>query len=247
MKKLLFTGAILYLSTFSLITAARAQVASGKIVYERKINLHRGITDEQTKAMVPEFRTGNYQLFFSDSISVYKPAPQDEMPDPFNSNNGGIIIRLGPSDNAVLYKNFGSHTLVMQAELEEKKYLVSDSLNQDPWKLGEETKTILNHVCKKATRKDQQNRNVAAWYATDIPVPSGPDRFGSLPGLILLLDINEGEIVFTAQEISPRVDKKELKAPSDGKPITAADFRKKTEALFGPPGPGGRTIHTVTN
>jgi GLPGLI family protein len=242
MKKLLLMAGALFL-----LEAAWAQIHSGRVVFERKINLHRGVQDEQTRAMVPEFKTDRFHLFFSDSVSVYKPAPQDEMPDPFSNNNSGLIIRMGPSDNAILYKNFATQRIITQVELEEKKYLVLDTLVQDPWKLEEVTKTMLGHVCKKATRKNKMGKNVVAWYATDISVSAGPDRFGSLPGLILQLDVNEGEVVFTAQEFSSRPENKELKAPTDGKPITAAEFQQKSDALFGPPGSERRMIHQAGN
>ena len=54
-----------------------AQMKEGTIVYERKMNLHRTITDEQMKAMMPEFRTSKHQLLFSDSTSVYKAVAEE--------------------------------------------------------------------------------------------------------------------------------------------------------------------------
>jgi GLPGLI family protein len=239
MKNLLLSTTMLLL-----LQATQAQLSSGRIIYERKINLHRSITDEQTRATVPEFNITRYQLLFSDSLSVYKPVPGDARPDPFANGGPGMIIRMGPGDDGILFKNFSAHTMIEQDELEDKKYLVSDSLRQDPWKLGDETKILLNHVCKKATMKNAQDQNLTAWYATDIPTPAGPDHYGSLPGLIMQMDINDSEIVFMAQESTPNPDKREIKAPTDGKQISAADFRKKSEAILGAPGPGGRTVHT---
>ena len=87
MKKIIF-------SITSLLTAATlfAQVKEGTIIYERKINMHRRITDEQMKAMIPEFRTSKFQLLFSDSISMYKAVPEDNTPDPFAGNGGNMIM-----------------------------------------------------------------------------------------------------------------------------------------------------------
>ncbi len=48
---------------------------AGAVIYERKINMHKTIQDEQMKAMIPEFRTSKHMLLFSDSISVYKMVP----------------------------------------------------------------------------------------------------------------------------------------------------------------------------
>jgi hypothetical protein len=78
MKKviLLFIG-------FASFSISHAQIKEGTVFYDQKINMHRNITDEQMKAMMPEFRTSKFQLEFSDSISVYKLVPEDEAPDPF--------------------------------------------------------------------------------------------------------------------------------------------------------------------
>lgn len=52
------------------------------------------------------------------------------------------------------------------------------------WKLHNETKTILEHRCQKATCH-WRGRDYVAWFAPDIPVKRGPWRFNGLPGLIL--------------------------------------------------------------
>src|SRR5579872_2925527 len=74
-----------------------AQPRQGTITYERKIDVHRNMQDDQMKAMVPQFQTTSYQLLFRDSISIYKAMPRDEAPDPFDNNTGGMhmIVRFG--------------------------------------------------------------------------------------------------------------------------------------------------------
>lgn len=52
------------------------------------------------------------------------------------------------------------------------------------WKLHNETMTILEHRCQKATCH-WRGRDYVAWFAPDIPVKRGPWRFNGLPGLIL--------------------------------------------------------------
>jgi hypothetical protein len=71
-----------------------AQLRQGAIVYERKTDVHRRMQDEQMKAMVPRFQTGDYEVLFRDSIAVYKAMPKDEAPDPFDNNSGGNRVRL---------------------------------------------------------------------------------------------------------------------------------------------------------
>jgi len=227
----------------------QAQTKEGTIQYERKIDVHRSLQDEQMKAMVPQYQTGDYVLVFKDSISVYKTVPKDEAPDPFDGGGGGnhVVIRFGgPGDAGVTYKNYSTAQTLQETTLEDKKYIVSDSIKLQGWKLTGETQTILNHVCKKATMTTERGSNVVAWYAEDIPVPTGPDRFTGLPGVVLLADADSGRITFTATQIQPTADTKQLKAPT-GKVITRAEFEKKLDDAMGPADAQGRRMITREN
>lgn len=225
-----------------------AQMKQGTILYERKMDVHRRMKDEQMKAMVPQFRTTQHELFFNEKESVYKTLEdEDAAPDPFDNGSGGrVVIKInGPGDNSVMYKNFATHVFLEQTALDDNEYVIEDSIHNLQWKLSDETKTILNHVCKKATAKTEHGSDVIAWYADDILVPAAPETFDGLPGAVLMLDINDAEMVYTATSIKEDVDSKQLKTPTEGKHITRADFKKKMEELFGPPSADGKTIINV--
>lgn len=153
--------AFLLISAAMGISALQAQIKEGTIVYERKVNNHRSITNEQMRAMIPEFRISKHLLIFSDSISIYRMIPENEAPDPFAGGagaGGGNGIRMsfnmaGGSDGGDLYKNFSQSKSILSSELAGKSYLVVDSITQQPWKLTNETKQILGYTCLKATRK----------------------------------------------------------------------------------------------
>jgi GLPGLI family protein len=246
----------LLLSGLLSLASIQAQVKEGTIYYELKTNMHKMIADEQVRAMMPEFRTAKYMLLFSDSVSVYKTVPEDEAPDPFASNGGGVtrIIRMG-SDGGDLYKNFAQAKSIQTSEMGGKNFLIVDSIRQQPWKLSEETKQIQGHLCHKATRKIMQPAptmrrmvmsgggsptedttmkkaaqgkevDVVAWYADDIISPVGPESYGQLPGVILHLDVDNGTTVYTATEVKKTVDQKELKEPKKGKVVTQAEYTK---------------------
>ena len=65
-------------------------------------------------------------------------------------------------------------------------YRYSEPVPHWQWTLSEETQTILEHQCQKATCH-WRGRDFVAWFATDIPIRRGPWKFGGLPGLILKL------------------------------------------------------------
>lgn len=222
----------------------QAQTKEGTILYERKVDMHSALSDESMKAMVPQYQTSEFTLVFKDSITTYKAVPKDETPDPFDGGGGNrIMIRIGgPGDDGVTYKNLSSGKQLQENTLEDKKYIVSDTIKTPAWKLADETKTILNHVCKKATMTTERGTNIVAWYAEDMPVPAGPDRFSGLPGIVLLADADNGRMTFTATQIQPTADAKELKAPTGGKLITRADFDKKLDDVMGPADAQGRRM-----
>lgn len=148
--------AFLLVSIVFSLGSIRAQIKQGTIVYERKINSHRTIANEQMKAMIPEFRISKHILMFSDSISLYKVIPENEAPDPFAGGGGGMRVMnfsIGGSDGGELFKNFTQSKSILSSELAGKNYLIVDSIVQQPWKLTNETKQILGYTCLKATRK----------------------------------------------------------------------------------------------
>jgi GLPGLI family protein len=221
-----------------------AQHLQGTIIYERKIDAWRHIDDDQMKAMVPQFQTGQYELSYRDSVCFYSAVPKDEAPDPFDNQGPGgnrMVMRFGgPGDGGVLVRNYSSGQLLEQTTLADVQYVITDTIHSLPWKLSTDTLTVLGHLCKKATAASPRNNSpIVAWYCEDIPAPIGPDRFGGLPGAILKLDDNNGSTVFTATRLSPTADAKNMKNPS-GKAITRAAFEKKMDEIMGPADSLGR-------
>lgn len=256
----------LLLTALTCFAALQAQVKEGTIYYDQKVNMHRVITDEQMRAMIPEFRTAKYMLLFSDSVSVYKTVPADEAPDPFAGNGGPRMVFNMGGANGDLYKNFSQSKSVQTSELGGKNFLIIDSIRQQPWKLASETRQILGHLCHKATRKVTQapagmrrivmggggatqdtttkqqpgkEVEVVAWYADDIISPVGPESYGQLPGVILQLDIDNGATVYTATDVKKTVDQKDLKEPKKGKVVTRQEYMKMMTDMMGGGMPGG--------
>jgi len=194
--------------------------------------------------MVPQFQTAEFLLLFKDSISVYKSAPKDDAPDPFENNNGNhFVMRFtGPGDGSIVYRNSSNSRLLEETTLAEKKYVVTDTILQLSWKLSTDTMTVLGHLCKKATTTSPRGASIVAWYTSDIPLPIGPDQFSGLPGAILKIDSDNGGLLFTAKSIQQNIEAKQLKEPADGKLITRADFRKKMDEVLGPADAQGRRI-----
>ena len=219
--------------------AVFAQNTEGVITFEEKINLHKRITDEQMKAMVPEFRTSNMMFYFKGEECMYK-ADESEEDEETNAGGGGGVFRFR-RPQADIYRNLATSKQVTSREFTGKKYLIEDTLKQRAWKMGTETKKIAGYECTQASFKDTaQKIDVIAWFTMDLPMAAGPQTFGSLPGMILEVDSNNGEMLLSAKKIEfKKLKDKDIAMPTKGEKITQAEFRKKMEEWMKANGRGG--------
>ncbi|MBN8566850.1 MAG: GLPGLI family protein [Flavobacteriales bacterium] len=67
--------------------------------------------------------------------------------------------------------------------------------------------------------------NITAWYTPEIPINQGPENYWGLPGLIL--EVTDGKTVVLCSKIVLNTkEKKEIKAPKNGKEVTQAEYDK---------------------
>lgn len=239
MKKLLFL--ILILTS----AVASAQKNEGIVLYEVKMNMHRRLPADrqEMKTMIPEFRTTKMQLIFNQNESLFKNVEEDD-DEEINANGGAMRMRFMMPQNE-LYFNFAENKKVEMREFMTKKFLLEGEIKPNAWKISdEETKEIKGYLCKKATFTNEERKmNVVAWFTEQIPVSAGPDNYNSLMGLVLQVDINDGEIVTTASNIEfKKLKKGDIKIPTEGKKITQEEFRKMVEEQMKQMGGNGMRI-----
>lgn len=232
---------IILLGVITSMTAAHfvfGQTAEGVITYEVKINMHRRIPPERAamKASIPEFRIMKQQLFFKGTETLYKPLIEDdeEATSMSGGGGGGGFRMMMRTPNTEIYLNQNSSRVLTKQEFMGKEYLIEDSVKVSPWKFGTDTKTIQGYECKQAyyTDESQPNRpmEVTAWFTDKISPFLGPERFNTLPGAVLAVDINNEERVIVAKKIELRsLKKSEFKMPSSGQKVTQSEFRKIVE------------------
>jgi len=243
---------LLLASSFMLF--AQAQTKEGRLVYERTVQMparNFGDLPPEIRSQMPKSRTMQYELLFTPEHSLWQFLPNAAADDQSTFSSGGMVIRVAGGANEQTYVNLTQKTRIDQREMFEKNFVVTDTIASVQWKLADETKPILNFTAHKAigtsiltrTRMTMENGEmkrelvsdtvpVVAWYTTEIPVPTGPDFQGQLPGLILELDINKGQNLTKAIEFSPKVAGTKIKAPADGKKLTAAEFDREREKMM---------------
>ena len=234
---------------------AHGQTKEGKLVYERTLQMSNmrfgGNLPPDIQAQMPKSRTDQFELLFTSRHSLYQFLPNAADEGGHNFSGGGVVIQMRGGANDVSYVDLEKGLRIDQREIMDKSFVVTDTLPRLPWKLSEETKTILHFTARKATATTVAQRSrlsmengemkrdtitdtvkVIAWYTSDVPVPVGPNYAGNLPGLILELDINNGQNVIKAIEFSPKVSINKIKAPNDGQKLTAAEFAIEREKLL---------------
>jgi GLPGLI family protein len=249
---------IILVSAIASAINVNAQMKEGKISFERKVNMHRFITDPEMRARIPEFRTDKFELLFTEQASLFRTVVDDEAPDPFANNGGdrgGVRFNFRMPETST-YTDINAQMQYESRAMFEKTFLVVDSLKQNKWKISGETKTIAKYLCKKATTMiaaPQQVRmrfgngprpaedtvapkpkevELVVWYTEDIPVSVGPDSYAGLPGAILEVDTDNGSNVIMATEVSTKFPKKELVQPTKGDKMNRAQFQDAMKKIM---------------
>lgn len=236
-----------------LVSVAAVQVVFGQdsegvITYEVKTNMHRRIPPEraQMKQMVPEFMTATQELYFKSGESLYKPVIEDDEEETSSTSSGGRRMMMRrPYIETYLDQNSG--VMLSKQEFMGKEYLIEDSVKVSPWKFGTETKTIAGYECKQAYYTDETNPNqkneITAWYTDKIRPFLGPERYNTLPGAVLAVDVNNGERVMLVKKIEIKALKKnDLKAPTSGTKISRKEFRAMVEEQMKKNGGNGNQV-----
>jgi GLPGLI family protein len=210
-----------------LSVGAWAQQAQGVVTYERVEHWPRIISRltfmsneekdriKQTWGSTDEGWKQKMKLVFTPTQSLYVYGEAE-------NTDGGYSWRR--SEYAVA-RNFEKETKAELLEMLGRVYVLEDSLKAPNWKIMNQLKDIAGHVCMKAVTEDPiRNQKITAWFAQDIESLAGPEQYFGLPGLILELDINEGDVVVTATDVQLREVGKEAAVPKmKGKKIKQAD------------------------
>ncbi|MDZ7650693.1 MAG: GLPGLI family protein [Cytophagales bacterium] len=168
------------------------------------------------------------------------------------SDGGMKIVMKQPNTEVYLDQSTGK--IISKQEFMGKNYLMEDSIKVAPWKFGDEVKTIQGYECKQAYYTDEaklmingtetiEKREITAWYTDAIRAFLGPEKFNTLPGTVLAVDINNGDRVVVARVIDLReLKKNELKMPTSGTKTTQEEYRKMVAEQMKQMG-GGKRDH----
>lgn len=158
------------------------------------------------------------KLFFNEQKSYYTYSKTQE------SNEGGYSWN---EKEYKVYRDIENEKRTDIIEMLGKIYIVEDSVRSPKWKVMNKIKEVNGYMCMMAVTVDTiKNQQITAWFADNLPVSIGPELYGGLPGLILELDVNEGDIVITAKKIEMKTITEDINIPKKlkGKKITEPQY-----------------------
>ncbi len=222
MKKSLFV--FILLCSMSLIAKGQ-YTASGKIEYEKKMNVYAQIMEyatddgdkewvDQVKASTPQFKSTFFDLYFTDAKSIYKPGK--------DADNETRTMGEGPAKNNIVLTDYKGRQIKAVKQVYEQKFFVQDSMRKIDSKEKDDIRTIADYNCRKAVGKICDSVYVVAFYTEDIPTSGGPEMFGGLPGMIMELAIPRLHTTWTATKV-------ELTAPNESDFAISEKGKKVTE------------------
>lgn len=205
--------------------------ATGKITFEEKMDLHRNLPPERQdmKDMMPQFNSSFWELTYHGDESLYQAQKQEETE--YSSTQGGahMMMRFG-RDNRILYKNLADAKMIDSREFMQKQFLITGPPTARKWKIGTEQKEILGYPCFQASFRVDSATQIVAWFTPQLEQANGPSDYQGLPGMILQIDVNNGERTLTATNIQfDSVDTSIIIAPTKGKEVTDEEFKKIRE------------------
>jgi GLPGLI family protein len=180
---------------------AQQLILSGEIIFERKENIHKGFTEENSwtearKKATPKYKVDLFSLQFNAKQSLYKMHVEDEHPS--------FMWNKMANANSVL-QAFEDRLYEAEKTIYEKSYRVKDSLPQYQWKLENEFRTIAGHSCRKASTIILDSIYIMAFYTDEIPVSGGPESFSGLPGMILGIVVPRINTTYFATKVSSQL------------------------------------------
>jgi GLPGLI family protein len=108
-----------------------------------------------------------------------------------------------------------------------EEFLLDDSTNETQWSISDEQKRIGDYNCRKATC-EKGGRRWTAWFTNDLPYVAAPRTLNGLPGVVLEVADDDGEVSWTFNGIVKNMegDTLYIKYPDKFTDIPVENFSK---------------------
>jgi GLPGLI family protein len=233
------------------LTPLASFAQSGSIVYDQVVKIEIDLPPEMEsmRDRIPTESKQSLVLYFNEMEALMKAAPKEES-DNVEVRGGNMMFRMGNRNNEdETYQNLEEGTVTEKKDFMGRTFLIGGDQPMYAWKLTGEQSEYLGYPVQKATAM-RDTTAIEAWFSPEIPVSAGPELFSGLPGMILVLSIDEGKTQYAATAISlDGLADDVIKAPKDGKKVSKAEFdqimeekMKEMEVQYGGRSNGRSTV-----
>jgi len=217
----------------SICLSANAQFERSEIKFERKLYYLKmyaslpWISEEQrTKQMLVwgknDGRVQNYKLQVDHNQSLYTYGETENEYSWSRKEDEFLLIHN-------LLQNKVEHQRVVAGKL----MVLEGDAPETKWKIHNEIRQVAGYLCMKAVTQDTiKDQEITAWFTTEIPISTGPEGLGGLPGLILMVEVNDGTMVLEATEIKPMTDEIERPKKMKGKKMSFEEYNEFLKKYF---------------
>lgn len=215
---------------FFTLNTIQSQIKSGKITYERKTNLYKKFKNNgDVKEWLKEDDKNKldvFELYFNDSLSVFKPQESD------------LVERMSWSTNKnSVYQNRKTNKRLTIKTIWGERFLLDDSIRLSKWKITENKRNVCGYQCRKAILNVNDSTRLYAWFCSELDATIGPESLGGLPGVILGLATEDGGVIYFAKTVEiikptlevllPKKSKEKLYKTAELKAQITKDFGKE--------------------
>lgn len=224
---------------FLVLAPCALSAQEGRIAFSRSVQYEFQIPERlgELRDQIPTQQVSDMLLLFNAEESVMIPIPEANRQGAARGQERsrrvqGMARRLrmsstSRSDHETLlqsYVRFGDGTMTEMREFMGREFLLSGTRPAFSWKLGSEQREMLGYVVQKATA-EHQGSTIEAWFTMQIPIPGGPGEFGGLPGMILLVSVDEGKTFYAATDVDlTGLGGLAISPPRDGEQVTAEEY-----------------------
>jgi hypothetical protein len=196
------------------------------------------------RGALPTERVNEVVLFFNAAESLMKPVPRvvreggrgrggdGGRADGAGRGNFLRRLRLGAAFRNTqetlveAHTRYDEGTIVEARDLLGRSFIIADERPSYEWKLTSEQAEFLGYVVLKATAV-RDSSTIEAWFTPQIPVQGGPAAFGGLPGMILVVSIDDGQTQYTATGIAiGPIAEGVITRPTEGDEVTREEYDK---------------------
>jgi len=208
----------------------------GSVLYDRAVQYDFELPPraEHLRDQIPSQSVTRVVLLFDESGALMKAAPDAGDDADVSPRAMGLVTRLkmgsaSRSDHETLlsaYVSLEDGTIAQAWDFMGRPFLITGTQPAYAWKLSGEQSEFLGRTAHKATTA-HDGKTIEAWFTPEIPVPAGPGSYGGLPGLILVVSVDDGHLVYSATEVALKeLEEEAIRPPEEGRQVSREEYEE---------------------